>query len=242
MVYGGIATTEIRCRFAQLISEILPGDLNGVLFPLGGAKKRHMAKVRGTQGTTFRKRQRKCFFFVFRRRGKRDSHTHREALHGKAQRCLLKPACSVHHTLPTPYPHPTHTLPTPYPHRTHTLPTPYPHPTHTVPTPYPHPTHTLPSTAHPTPTLPPPIHFFQQCSRITARTTAAVPTRSAPLETFGATFLGVGVGEGGALASLCTSSRRCRSTCRGGSKRRRRVQRRFKLSRRPSFLKVTPTK
>ena len=116
MVYGGIATTEIRCRFAQLISEILPGDLNGVLFPLGGAKKRHMAKVRGTQGTTFRKRQRKCFFFVFRRRGKRDSHTHREALHGKAQRCLLKPACSVHHTLPTPYPHPTHTLPTPYPH------------------------------------------------------------------------------------------------------------------------------
>ena len=220
MVYGGIATTEIRCRFAQLISEILPGDLNGVLFPLGGAKKRHMAKVRGTQGTTFRKRQRKCFFFVFRRRGKRDSHTHREALHGKAQRCLLKPACSVHHTLPTPYPHPTHTLPTPYPHRTHTL----------------------PSTAHPTPTLPPPIHFFQQCSRITARTTAAVPTRSAPLETFGAAFLGVGVGEGGALASLCTSSRRCRSTCRGGSKRRRRVQRRFKLSRRPSFLKVTPTK
>ena len=62
MVYGGIATTEIRCRFAQLISEILPGDLNGVLFPLGGAKKRHMAKVRGTQGTTFRKRQRKCVF------------------------------------------------------------------------------------------------------------------------------------------------------------------------------------
>jgi len=43
MVYGGLALTEVRCRLAQLMSELLPGDLNGFLFPCGGGEANEAA-------------------------------------------------------------------------------------------------------------------------------------------------------------------------------------------------------
>lgn len=38
MVYGGTGMSEIRARFCQLMSEIMPGDINGFLFPSGGGE------------------------------------------------------------------------------------------------------------------------------------------------------------------------------------------------------------
>jgi len=38
MVYGGLGNTEIRVRLAALLSELLPGDLGGFLFPSGGPR------------------------------------------------------------------------------------------------------------------------------------------------------------------------------------------------------------
>jgi len=43
MVYGGLGIAEVRCRMAQLMSEILPGDLCGALFPCGGAEANEAA-------------------------------------------------------------------------------------------------------------------------------------------------------------------------------------------------------
>jgi hypothetical protein len=42
-VYSGLGMSEVRCRLAQLLSEILPADLTGVLFPCGGAEANEVA-------------------------------------------------------------------------------------------------------------------------------------------------------------------------------------------------------
>eukprot|EP00966_Prymnesium_polylepis_P006180 141356-Prymnesium_polylepis.1 len=42
-VYGGLGMVEIRCRLARLMAEIMPGDLNGFLFPSGGAEANEAA-------------------------------------------------------------------------------------------------------------------------------------------------------------------------------------------------------
>jgi len=42
-VYGGIAMTEIRARLSSLISELLPGDLVGCLFPSSGSEANEAA-------------------------------------------------------------------------------------------------------------------------------------------------------------------------------------------------------
>lgn len=43
MAYGGLGNTEIRVRLATLLSELLPGDLGGFLFPSGGAEANEAA-------------------------------------------------------------------------------------------------------------------------------------------------------------------------------------------------------
>jgi len=43
MVYGGIGTTEVRLRLANLMSEICPADLNGFVFPCGGGEANEAA-------------------------------------------------------------------------------------------------------------------------------------------------------------------------------------------------------
>ena len=43
MVYGGLGMTEIRCRMAGLMAELLPGDINGFLFPCGGSEANEVA-------------------------------------------------------------------------------------------------------------------------------------------------------------------------------------------------------
>lgn len=43
MVYGGLGNTEIRVRLARLLSELLPGDLGGFLFPSGGSEANEAA-------------------------------------------------------------------------------------------------------------------------------------------------------------------------------------------------------
>lgn len=43
MVYGGLANTEIRVRLSHLLSELLPGDIDGFLFPCGGSEANEAA-------------------------------------------------------------------------------------------------------------------------------------------------------------------------------------------------------
>mmetsp|Transcript_65746 Transcript_65746/g.118464 ORF Transcript_65746/g.118464 Transcript_65746/m.118464 type:complete len:496 (-) Transcript_65746:386-1873(-) len=43
MAYGGLGNTEIRVRLASLLSELLPGDINGFLFPSGGSEANEAA-------------------------------------------------------------------------------------------------------------------------------------------------------------------------------------------------------
>lgn len=43
MVYGGLGMTEVRCRMANLMAEILPGDIDGFLFPCGGGEANEAA-------------------------------------------------------------------------------------------------------------------------------------------------------------------------------------------------------
>merc|ERR1719277_1053176 len=43
MVYGGLGVTEPRVRLATLLSELLPGDLKGCLFPSGGSEANEAA-------------------------------------------------------------------------------------------------------------------------------------------------------------------------------------------------------
>ena len=42
-VYGGIGLAEIRARFSKLMSEILPGDLQGMVFPSSGSEANEAA-------------------------------------------------------------------------------------------------------------------------------------------------------------------------------------------------------
>jgi adenosylmethionine-8-amino-7-oxononanoate aminotransferase len=42
-VYGGLAITEIRARLSKLMSEILPGDLQGMVFPSSGSEANEAA-------------------------------------------------------------------------------------------------------------------------------------------------------------------------------------------------------
>ncbi|KAL1522271.1 hypothetical protein AB1Y20_017265 [Prymnesium parvum] len=42
-VYGGLGMVEIRCRLSKLMAEIMPGDINGFLFPTGGAEANEAA-------------------------------------------------------------------------------------------------------------------------------------------------------------------------------------------------------
>jgi len=42
-VYGGLGMVEVRCRLAKLMSEILPDDITGFLFPTGGAEANEAA-------------------------------------------------------------------------------------------------------------------------------------------------------------------------------------------------------
>ena len=42
-VYGGLGITEVRARLSKLISEILPGDLEGVVFPSSGSEANEAA-------------------------------------------------------------------------------------------------------------------------------------------------------------------------------------------------------
>jgi taurine--2-oxoglutarate transaminase len=41
--YGGLGTTEIRARLSKLMSEILPGDLKGMVFPSSGSEANEAA-------------------------------------------------------------------------------------------------------------------------------------------------------------------------------------------------------
>ena len=43
MSYGGMGNTEIRVRLGKLLSELLPGDINGFLFPSGGSEANEAA-------------------------------------------------------------------------------------------------------------------------------------------------------------------------------------------------------
>jgi len=43
MVYGGLGNTEIRVRLSALLSELLPADINGFLFPCSGAEANEAA-------------------------------------------------------------------------------------------------------------------------------------------------------------------------------------------------------
>jgi len=43
MVYSGMGNTEVRVRLAALLSELLPGDLGGFLFPSGGSEANEAA-------------------------------------------------------------------------------------------------------------------------------------------------------------------------------------------------------
>jgi len=43
MVYGGLGNTEVRIRLSALLSELLPGDLGGFLFPSGGSEANEAA-------------------------------------------------------------------------------------------------------------------------------------------------------------------------------------------------------
>lgn len=54
-VYGGMGMVEIRCRLAKLMAEIMPGDINGFLFPSGGAEANEVA-VRLARRYTGRKK------------------------------------------------------------------------------------------------------------------------------------------------------------------------------------------
>ena len=38
MSYGGLGNTEVRVRLSKLLSELLPGNLNGFLFPSAGSE------------------------------------------------------------------------------------------------------------------------------------------------------------------------------------------------------------
>ena len=42
-VYGGLGIVEVRARLSQLISEILPGDLQGMVFPSSGSEANEAA-------------------------------------------------------------------------------------------------------------------------------------------------------------------------------------------------------
>jgi adenosylmethionine-8-amino-7-oxononanoate aminotransferase len=42
-VYGGLGITEVRARLSKLLSEILPGDLQGMLFPSSGSEANEAA-------------------------------------------------------------------------------------------------------------------------------------------------------------------------------------------------------
>jgi taurine--2-oxoglutarate transaminase len=42
-VYGGLALTDVRVRLSALLSEVLPGDLTGLLFPSGGSEANEAA-------------------------------------------------------------------------------------------------------------------------------------------------------------------------------------------------------
>lgn len=42
-VYGGLGITEVRARLSKLISEILPGDLQGMVFPSSGSEANEAA-------------------------------------------------------------------------------------------------------------------------------------------------------------------------------------------------------
>jgi adenosylmethionine-8-amino-7-oxononanoate aminotransferase len=42
-VYGGLGITEVRARLSKLISEILPGDLQGLVFPSSGSEANEAA-------------------------------------------------------------------------------------------------------------------------------------------------------------------------------------------------------
>lgn len=42
-VYGGLGITEVRARLSKLISEILPGDLEGMVFPSSGSEANEAA-------------------------------------------------------------------------------------------------------------------------------------------------------------------------------------------------------
>lgn len=43
MVYSGMGNTEVRIRLSTLLSDLLPGDLNGFLFPSGGSEANEVA-------------------------------------------------------------------------------------------------------------------------------------------------------------------------------------------------------
>merc|ERR1719428_2702620 len=43
MVYGGIGATEVRLRLSKLLSEVIPGDITGFLFPCGGGEANEAA-------------------------------------------------------------------------------------------------------------------------------------------------------------------------------------------------------
>lgn len=43
MAYGGLGIAEVRCRMSELMAQILPGDINGFLFPCGGAEANEAA-------------------------------------------------------------------------------------------------------------------------------------------------------------------------------------------------------
>jgi taurine--2-oxoglutarate transaminase len=42
-VYGGLGITEIRARLSKLMTEILPGDLQGMVFPSSGSEANEAA-------------------------------------------------------------------------------------------------------------------------------------------------------------------------------------------------------
>jgi 4-aminobutyrate aminotransferase-like enzyme len=45
-VYGGLGITEVRARLSKLMTEILPGDLHGMVFPSSGSEANEAAITR----------------------------------------------------------------------------------------------------------------------------------------------------------------------------------------------------
>lgn len=64
-VYGGLGITEVRARLSKLISQILPGDLQGMVFPSSGSEANEAAIMMARRYTGKFKVSRFCELITF---------------------------------------------------------------------------------------------------------------------------------------------------------------------------------